>query len=107
MQDKEVREYCLDIAESFVEEYNQRLDENIDKMLREFGFEGTKDDCAEFLEKNGYQLLFDSEQYQDYSTKTIYLAKGNRVVSFFVIKVLFDEDLSYEISDILACRDED
>jgi hypothetical protein len=69
-------------------------------MLKEFGFEGDKENSATFLEENGYQLLFDSEQYEDYSIKIIYLTKNNNAAGCFGIKIMYGDDLSYEVSDI-------
>jgi hypothetical protein len=98
--DKDVKAYCQDIANDFVEEYNKQLDICIEQMLREFGFNGDKENSGTFLEENGYQLLFDSEQYEDYSIKIIYLVKDNNAVACFGIKIMYGDNLSYEVSDI-------
>lgn len=105
--DRDVQQYCQSIAEDFINEYNKVLDIYIDKMLKEFGFKGEKEDSEKFLEENGYQLLFDGEQHENYSTKIIYLVKDKKPISCFMIKILYDENLAYEISDVFVCREED
>ena len=107
MQDRGVQEYCNEVVEEFVKVYNDELEIYIDKMLKEFGFKGKKEDSGKFLEENGYQLLFDGEQYENYSTKIIYLVKDEKPISCFMIKILYGENLAYEISDIFVYREED
>ena len=100
INDKDVKAYCQDIANDFVEEYSRQLDISLEQLLREFGFDEDKENSATFLEENGLQLLYDSEQYEDYSIKFIYLVKNDNIAGCFWIKIMYGDDLSYEVSDI-------
>lgn len=105
--DNKIKEYCKDVTDEFVKEYSNKLDENIYNMLQYFGFEKDKESSSEFLNRKGYQLLFDGEQYENYSNKIIYLVDGHQPKACFIIKVLYGDVLSYEVSEIFIYKDED
>ena len=105
--DDKIKQYCKDVADKFIEEYTNEIDKNISKILEYIGFKGDSKDAGEFLDKNGYQLLFDGEQLEEYSTKVIYLTKDKEIKAYFAIKILYGNDLSYEVSDIYVKDDLD
>lgn len=100
MNNDKINEYCKEVADKFIKTYSEEVDKNINLMLKHIGFEGTKKEVGKFLEDNGYQLLFDSDSLEEHSTKVIYLEKDKEIVAYFMIRVLYNNDLSYEVSDI-------
>ncbi len=103
--DNKIKQYCKDVAEEFIKKYTNEIDKNIDKILKYIGFEGDRKNAGKFLEDNGYQLLFDDEQLEKYSNKVIYLTKDKEIKACFAIKILYGDNLSYEVSDIYVKDD--
>lgn len=103
--DDKIRQYCKDVADKFIEKYTNEIDKNIGRILEYIGFKGNNEDAGDFLDKNGYQLLFDSEQFEEYSIKVIYLTKDKEIKAYFAVKILYDDSLSYEVSDIYVKDD--
>ena len=100
MNNDKMNEYCKEVVDTFVKEYADKIEENINKMLEYIGFKGNKEQAGDFLEENGYQLLFDSDSLEEYSTKVIYLEKDKEIKAYFMIRILYNDNLSYEVSDI-------
>ncbi len=105
--DNKIKQYCKDVAEKFIEVYTDEVDKNINRMLEYVGYKGDNKDAGDFLDKNGYQLLFDCEQSEEYSTKVIYLTKDKEIKAYFAIKILYGDNLSYMVSDIYVKDDID
>ena len=101
--DRDVQQYCKEIAEDFINEYNKVLDETFFKMFEFFGFkEGMN--TADWLEEKNFDLLMDEEynSSEDKKTKTIFLVDKNEndVVSLFMIETV--GGISYRVSDVFV-----
>ena len=103
MEDREVKEYCEEVANAFVEEYGKVLEDTIFKMMAHFGYKREMN-SADWLMDNNFDLLMD-ENYianEDKKEKTIFLLdrKQNDVVSLFMVTII--GGMEYSISDVFV-----
>lgn len=100
MIEEMVEEMVEETRKQFLTKYKEDLDNNINKMLEIFGFNGSIENVSEWMEKEKYELLMDEEETDKNSKKCFYLIdrKLDIIVSIFTVKLTME---GYEFSDIL------
>ena len=101
--DRDVNQYCREIADEYVKEYGKVLEDTIFKMCEYFGY-NREMNSADWLEAKNFDLLMDEEynSSEDKTTRTVFLVdkKENDVIALFIVESI--GGISYRISDVFV-----